>query len=475
MAGSAIVAVRNGGAKRLRRVGRAFNPLDGVPHPLPGRAKPRPDDFAVGEDATPSQERAMRNFWWDGFFAETSDIIWLQYFSLYALAFGAGVGLIGLLAALGNLIAALSMWPGAVLAERTRRYKFIVVLTGGTMGRLTFLLLAALPWFASGNLALGLIVLAAGMRGFFGSVAMPAWQAFAAEFVPARLRGRYFASRNFARQVAGLAMGPAVGLLISQLAGFSGWQTAWTMAFALGMVSSAFYLRIPNDVSPQAATPAPAKARAKLSTSPLRDARLRSFVGTMALFQLSVMIAGPFFSVYFVKELGGSVFWVGITGAMMPAAGMLAQPILGKLNDRFGAKWLLVVSGLLMPIMPWAWILASEPWHILFINVVGGVLWSANLLASFNLALAISPEDRRPSYAGLYQGSIFFASFLGPLLGGLLIPLLSFQAVFFLSGAGRILAIVLLWRLVSEDEAGPSHEALPEPARRLPEAAAAGG
>lgn len=439
-------------AERGRRLRAAFNPIAGVPHPFPPIGRPdRPS-----EPPAASRERAMRNLWWDGFFADGAEVIWLQYLALYALAFGAGTWLIGVLAAVSNLLAALSMWPGAVVAERTRRYKFIVMATSGGLGRLALLLLVIIPWFATGHLALGLIIVAAAMRGFLNSVAMPAWNAFAAEFVPEKLRGRYFSSRNFARQVSNLAAAPLAGFVIYRLGGMAGWQTAWLIALMASLASSAFYLRIPTDAS---AAAEPQVARTGVAAfSTWRDARLLWFAGTSAFFQLAVMIAGPFFSVYFVRELGASTLWVGITAAMMPLAGIVSQPLLGRLNDRLGPKWLLVASGLALPIAPWLWILATQPWHIVFINLIAGALWSANLLATLNLVLDIAPPEKRPSYSGLQQAGIFFASCLGPLLGGFLIPAVGFKIVFFLSGAGRGLATLLLWRFVA-GERRPAQEA----------------
>ncbi len=407
----------------------------------------------MGEGATtPTQDRAMRNLWWDGFFAEATETIWLQYFSVYALALGAHIGVIGAMAAFGNLLAAMSMWPGAVIAERTRAYRLIVLVAGGVLNRLALLVLCVIPWIATGNGAIGLLILVAGLRGFLGNVAMPAWSAFAAEFIPPSLRGRYFASRNFARQVSGFAAAPLIGLLIFSLNGdgFAGWQAAWLAAFCLGMISTVFYWRIPKEaaVVPDE-TPQPAREGSLKAA--LRDQKLLWLVGTTSFFQLSVMIAGPFFSVYLVEKLGANALWVGITAAAMPFAGIIAQPILGRLNDRYGAKWLLVASGLCFPIAPWAWIVASEPWHIVFINLVAGVLWAANLLAVLNIVLEISPPDKRPTYMGMQQAGVFFASFIGPLAGGLLITSIGFRLVFFLSGAGRWLATLLLWRFVDDE------------------------
>jgi MFS family permease len=433
---------------RARQLSQALNPFDGVPPPVPVRERP-----VLDEPVTPAQERAMRNLWWDGFFAESSETIWLQYFALYALAFGAETWLIGLLSAVGGLLAAASMWPGAHLAERTRRYKRIVLLTGGGAGRLLFLVLVAVPWLASGEKALGVLLAVAMGRGFFGSVAMPAWSAFAAEFVPPGLRGRYFGSRNFARQVAGLVVAPVAGLLIQRVGGLEGWQLAWALAFVLGAVATAFYARIPSEAAVAAESAPTSSAPARPAA--LSDPNLLWLTATMGLFHTSVMLAGPFFSVYLVSKLDASVAWVGVTAAAVPVGGIVAQPLVGQMNDRLGAKWLLVTSGLLLPLLPWFWMVVTEPWHVIFINLAAGALWGANLLATFNLTLAIAPSDRRATYSAVQQGAVFVASAVGPLIGGPLIGAAGYRTVFFLSGLGRLVATALLARMVQERVVGP--------------------
>ncbi len=433
------------GERRARQLSQALNPFDGVPPPVPVRQR-----AVLDEPVTPAQERAMRNLWWDGFFAESSETIWLQYFSLYALAFGAKTWLIGLLSAVGGLLAAASMWPGAHVAERTRRYKRIVLLTGGSAGRLLFLGLVAVPWFLSDEAALGALVAVAMGRGFFGSVAMPAWSAFAAEFVPPGLRGRYFGSRNFARQVAGLVVAPLAGLLIHRVGGLEGWQLAWALAFVLGAVATVFYARIPSEAAVGVREEPEPRPLSEPRAGPLRDPNLLWLTLALGLFHTSVMLAGPFFSVYLVTKLNASVLWVGITAAAVPIGGIVAQPLIGQINDRRGAKWLLVTSGLLLPLLPWFWMIVTEPWHVIFINLAAGALWGANLLATFNLTLAISPPDRRAAYSAVQQGAVFIASAVGPLIGGPLIGLAGYRTVFFLSGLGRLIATALLARTVQE-------------------------
>jgi MFS family permease len=349
------------------------------------------------------------------------------------------------------------MWPGAVMAERTRRYRWIVLVTGGGPGRVLILAMVALPWMASDNAALGVLLAVSLGRAFLGNVAMPAWSAFGAEFVPLGLRGRYFGSRNFARQVAGLMVAPLAGLLIERIGGVEGWQLAWIVAFILGATATGFYARIPEEAADPRlrATQSEEEAHAEPRAF-LKDRNLMWLTGTVGLFHTSVMLAGPFFSVYLVRHLGASPLWVGITAAAVPVGGLLAQPLVGQLNDRLGAKWLLVVSGFLLPGLPWFWAIVTEPWQVIFINLAAGAFWAAHQLGTFNLTLAIAPPEKRATYSAVQQGAVFVAGAIGPLIGGPVIGLAGYKLIFLLSGAGRVVATALLMRTVRDHAARSS-------------------
>ena len=77
------------------------------------------------------------------------------------------------------------------------------------------------------------------------------------------------------------------------------------------------------------------------------------------------------------------------------------------------------------------------------INVGAGVLWAGYNLASFNMLLELSPREDRESGVALYQSAVSASAVLGPLVGGLVIAAVGYQAVFILSGAGRLAGSIL--------------------------------
>jgi MFS family permease len=104
--------------------------------------------------------------------------------SLFALAYGASNGQVGLLAAFANLLGALSLFPGARLIEHFGQRKSIVIWSAGLVGRLLLLALALVPFLVSQPvLAIVLIIIFNGLRSFTGRLANPAWTSMVAGLI----------------------------------------------------------------------------------------------------------------------------------------------------------------------------------------------------------------------------------------------------------------------------------------------------
>lgn len=405
---------------------------------------------------TPRQARGMRMFWWDGFFAWGSEAILVQYLALYAVAFGATAAQIGVLSSMVALAGASAFLPGARLAERWGRRKLIVVLSAGLGARPALLALAVLPFFFEGRQVIFIIAGLAALRYFMGGVGIPAWTSLTADLVPSAIRGRFLASRSVGMGVAALMAVPLAGGIINW-AGFPhGWEMAWLLAFLLGQASTLAYARIPE--------PRPAPAAAVKSEGPgrlLDDTNFLFFCGTALIWNLTLYAASPFFNVYLVENLGGSALWVGGLVAVAGILELAGLSYFGPIIDRRGAKLVMVIGGLTIPFLPWAWILVQAPWQIIPINVAGGFLWAAYNLGSLNLLLAISPDQKRPTYAAAYQSAVYLSAFAGPLMGGFLAQAFGYRLLFGVSGAGRLLSTLLFVRFVQEIRPRPSLQPAP--------------
>ena len=398
----------------------------------------------------PLTRQNLRWFWFDGVFASGSDAIVVAYLSLFALVLGATRAQIGLMSALSSLSAALLLLPGATLVERWGRRKRIVVLSSGGVARVTLLLLALVPLAYAGPTAVYLIIALAIVRSAFGNLGVPAWVSLIADIVPLSWRGRYFSSRNVAMGVANMLTTFLVGQLITLVGGTSGYQLAMGLAFAVGMASTYSFARLEEPL-----TSAPREAKDRESQSPLPQ-HLRAhpdflfFCATAAIWNFSINIAGPFFNPYLVESLKASASVVGALSVVTSLAALPGQRLFGSLVDRWGTRRVQLITGLLIPLLPWGWALSRSPWHVVPINLAAGFLWAGYELANFNFLLILTPEDRRPRYSAVYQIVVTVALAGGAALGGIVAQRWGYTPVFILSGIGRLCAALLFARFVHQ-------------------------
>jgi len=403
----------------------------------------------------PSIRQNLRWFWFDGVFASGSDSIVVAYLSLFVLVLGATRAQIGLMSALSSLSAALLLLPGATLVERRGHRKRIVVLSGGGVSRLALLLLALVPLFFAGPTAVCIAIALTILRSAFGNLGVPAWVSLTADIVPLSWRGRYFSSRNMAMGAANILMTFLVGQLITLVGGTNGYQLAMGLAFAIGMASTYSFARLEEPLAS-----APPEVKDRDSQWPLLQ-HLRAhpdfliFCATAAVWNLSLNIAGPFFNLYLVENLRASAGIVGALSVVTTLAALPGQRLFGTLVDRCGTRRVQLVTGLLIPLMPWAWALIRSPWHVVPINLVAGFLWAGYELANFNFLLILTPEDRRPRYSAVYQIVVTVALAGGAALGGIVAQRWGYTPVFVLSGIGRLCAALLFARFVRQP-ASPS-------------------
>jgi MFS family permease len=400
--------------------------------------------LATGGDwAIPQTDRTRRNlvwFWCDGFFASAADNIAASYLVIYLVHLGATQAQIGVMSALSSLSAAVLLLPGAMLVERMGKRRGLV-LVGGGGARLAMLALSLLPLFASGDPLVLLAVLFSIARDALNNLSFPAWMSMTADMVPIEGRGRYFASRNFIMGLSGIAVTLLAGVMITRMVEPVGYQVALGAAFLFGSLSVFAFSRLKDSPKPLAypRVQAPVSPRALLKDL-VSSREFFLFASITALWNFSLNIAGPFFTVYLVQGLRADAAMVGLTSIASTAATMLAQRKVGEMNDRWGSRRLTIVSGLLIPLVPALWVFATAAWQVIPINLVSGALWGAYNLASFNYLLMITPEDRRARYSALFQITVTISLAVGAALGSLLVTGLGYQGVFLLSAGGRLVA-----------------------------------
>jgi len=152
--------------------------------------------------------------------------------------------------------------------------------------------------------------------------------------------------------------------------------------------------------------------------------------------------------VYLVQNLKFSTAVVGFLAVISSISGLFVQNKIGALADRLGPRRLQLISMGLIPLLPLGWTLANQVWHIVLINLVGGILWGAFNLAQFYLLLNSMPKDQLPRFSALYQIIVTLSLSLGALTGSFVIKHWGFIAILLLSALLRWVAVGFFARFV---------------------------
>jgi predicted MFS family arabinose efflux permease len=156
-----------------------------------------------------------------------------------------------------------------------------------------------------------------------------------------------------------------------------------------------------------------------------------------------------------VEVLRATPAIVGVLSIVSSLASLPAMRLFGRLNDLWGAHKLTLLTGLIIPLMPVLWIFTSSPWHVVPINIASGILWAGFGMASFNLLLLMSTHETLARYSALFQIAVMLSSAAGAVVGGLVVQTWGFTPIFLLSGLGRLIGMLLFWKLVKAPTVHP--------------------
>jgi len=391
--------------------------------------------------------KGMWALWMDNLFASISGAFLLTYVSLFAIALGATNTQIGALSSVPNLLGMLAPLPGAQLAEHWGSRRRVVVVVWA-LARALSAGLVVLPWFLAGDAAIYAVIALWSLRSGLANLAHPAWVSLAGEVIPDDRRGRFFSSRNIAAALCSMVFVPLAGVLIEWIGEPAGYQWAFGLSAVFGFAALYYYAQIPETIPPRQPR-ARATRTLALFWRALTANRVFLFFTLISMgWNFSLQLAGPFFNVFQVKQLGTSVSTMGWLGMALDLMTVVGQWFWGRVVDRRGSRWALAVCSLFIPILPFIWFFLSKPWHAVLVRIPSGFLWSGFNLASFNLQLELSTPQERTQAAAAYTTLIGLANILGPLVGGVIVDRWGYYLDFSLSGVGRLLmAVMFLWLL----------------------------
>jgi DHA1 family multidrug resistance protein-like MFS transporter len=157
----------------------------------------------------------------------------------------------------------------------------------------------------------------------------------------------------------------------------------------------------------------------------------------------------PFLPLYLaelgVTDVGELALWSGLSLGITPAVTAILAPLWGRVADRFGAKVLLVRSLVSFVVIMTATGFATKPWHILALRAIQGFFAGYGALA-LAMAAESAPPARLASAIATVQTAQRLGPAIGPVIGGLLAPVVGLRRAFFVSASFYAVGLALvLW------------------------------
>ncbi|MEO6098309.1 MAG: MFS transporter [Fibrobacteria bacterium] len=407
----------------------------------------------------PAVRAALLNSFRDGL-AANGMIALLDNFGVAgAIALRASSMGIALLSSLPALFGSVAQFFMPAWADPEKGRKHYVLWT--VRGQCLFLFLAAFAGWLPGRWASAAYIACFVSAAVCNNLNGPYWVAWMADLIPESARGRHFAWRSVFFSWSYLSFSLTAGIISRRYGAHNAPWLLFACVFAtaagLRLISYAFLTRQyepPSSMPPEAFAP--------LQFRPGRE--FIRYSAATGLFQGAAAMSGPFFAVWYLRDLRFTYLFLSISMALTVIGSIAFAGFWGRLADHRGASRVLWISALLVSLIPVPYVFSGNRWVIWAACFYSGATWGGYNLANFNHMLNATDQKHRGhfiAFASLVIG-LFGCGF--SLLGGWLatrLPVVHewrLQSLFLLSAVLRLgIFIILFGRFREIREPVPDH------------------
>ncbi len=336
------------------------------------------------------------------------------YLVAYALALGVSEVTAGLIATVpmlaGAVLQLLSPW--AVRRIRSNR-RWVV--GSASVQALSLALVPTAAWWTSH--AVHLLFLCATIYWAAGLASGPAWNTWMEAMVPKSVRTRFFVARSRVCQACLLAAFAAGGLVLHGSADHPWRLNAFAVLFLLAAVCrglSSWFLSRQSEPSSSIGGVHASLIEAVKNLRGHTGGRLLAY---LLVVQVTIQMAGPFFTPYLLSELGVTYLQFMLLIGAGFAGKMWAVPIWGNVAKSIGAQRLLRIGGLAIIPLSAMWMISTQFWYLFVLQILAGIAWSAYELAMLLMFFETIPRHERISLLTVYNVGNAVALVSGSLLG----------------------------------------------------------
>ncbi len=368
------------------------------------------------------------------------------YITPFALALGASASQIGLLTAIPQLLSTILQPLAGSLVEHVGSRKDVCrsVQIIARLAWIPVIMLAFLSGFDRFSILLLFVTISAAAASF----ARVAWASWMGGLVPEKIRGVYFGKRNMFIGAASFVAVFFSGWLLGMSDTLAGFVIIFLLALALYAVAQHYLVKIPEKkLSAGMHKGHKVSLNMHEFLSSMKRTNFKHFMIFAILFDFSVYLAAPFFTVYMISELQISYWWFAVISSASIAAGMLSQKYWGKISDRYGDRNVMMICAAFASLVPLIFIFSRDIPLLVLANVFSGFAWAGLDLVTFNFLLDSSPPLKSPLFISNYQFFDGLAVAGGSLAGGAIIYFAG-SGFIWLSAIGVVFLLSFLLRAI---------------------------
>ncbi|MCK5827786.1 MFS transporter [Candidatus Bipolaricaulota bacterium] len=328
---------------------------------------------------------------------------------LYLKSLDTPLFLISLVATLNSVGMLLGAWLWGTMSDYIKRRHLLAFLAFGLAGSIGMLI--ALP---SKNVVLATAVLRFLFFAGFGTVAIAVVSASSL----AQHRGKNLSYISSAKAF-GFAAGSVIAGIVLDRFGF---RWAYSLAALLPIVAFVFLWLLPceNPVRPKEKI----GAWKAIFSSGLLDLYLATALRQMAIF-------GTFALLYiYMASLGIPISLMGAISACNTATQVLALLAFGWLADRVGRRRIFMLGFFVSAVVPLFFVFATNIYGMIAGYITLGFSFSALYVGATAHIGDRVPHHRQGQMLGLYESSRGLGGLFGPVIAGLITPVIGFKGMF---------------------------------------------
>jgi len=169
----------------------------------------------------------------------------------------------------------------------------------------------------------------------------------------------------------------------------------------------------------------------------------------------------PFLPLYIAElgttDVGEIAMWTGLTLGATPTVTAISAPLWGRVGDKYGSKVLVIRSLTAFILTKAGMAFVTAPWQLFALRALLGVFAGYGAL-TISMAAQSVPRERMSRAIGAVQTGHRLGPAIGPVIGGLLAPMVGLRNSFLFAAAFYAAAMVLVLVLYQDPPRPPAAE-----------------